>query len=42
MAHAGGGVAEFVASGERLDGKVMRQLKRALQPIYSEVCRSLN
>src|SRR4051812_43311517 len=31
------GKAEFVRSGERLEGPVMRQLKRALQPVLTQV-----
>ncbi|KAL6055822.1 von Willebrand factor A domain-containing protein 5A [Balamuthia mandrillaris] len=37
VASAGKGQAEFVASGERLESKVLRQLKRALQPILKNV-----
>ncbi len=37
MAKAGKGYAEFVASGERLEGKVLRQLKRALHPVFKEI-----
>ncbi|ELR11799.1 von Willebrand factor type A domain containing protein [Acanthamoeba castellanii str. Neff] len=32
LAKAGRGYAEYVVSGERLEAKVLRQLKRALQP----------
>lgn len=36
MAHAGRGSYEFVASGERIAGKVMRQLRNALQPFMTD------
>ncbi len=32
MARAGGGAAEFIAPGERIEGKVLRQLGKALAP----------
>jgi len=37
IAKFGKGKAEFVRSGERLEGPVMRQLKRALQPVLTQV-----
>lgn len=37
LARAGGGAAEFIAPGERLEGKVLRQLAKALTPALSEV-----
>jgi len=37
IAKYGKGYAEFVRSGERLEGPVMRQLKRALQPVLNQV-----
>ncbi len=37
MARAGEGEAEFIAPGERMEGKVMRQLARALTPSLSDV-----
>lgn len=37
LARAGCGAAEFIAPGERLEGKVLRQLQRALQPALTEV-----
>jgi len=36
IARAGQGQAEFVISGERLEAKVLRQLKRALQPVLKQ------
>ncbi|ELR22414.1 von Willebrand factor type A domain containing protein [Acanthamoeba castellanii str. Neff] len=36
IANAGKGHAEFVVSGERLEAKVLRQLKRALQPVLKQ------
>jgi len=36
IARAGRGLAEFVVSGERIETKVMRQLKRALQPVLKQ------
>lgn len=38
MAQSGLGFAEYVVPGERLDIKVMRQLKRAMLPAFSDVC----
>jgi Ca-activated chloride channel family protein len=37
MARAGGGSAEFIAPGERLEAKVLRQLQKALAPAVSDV-----
>lgn len=37
IAKYGRGKDEFVVSGERMEGKVMRQLKKALQPILKDV-----
>lgn len=37
MARAGEGAAEFISPGERMEGKVMRQLKRALVPALTQV-----
>jgi Ca-activated chloride channel family protein len=37
LARAGEGEAEFIAPGERIEGKVMRQLSRALAPALTEV-----
>lgn len=37
IAKYGRGKDEFVVSGERMETKVMRQVKRALQPILKEV-----
>lgn len=37
MARAGEGTAEFIAPGERMEGKVLRQLSKALSPAYSDV-----
>ena len=37
MAKAGRGYAEFVVSGERVESKILLQLKRALQPIFKHV-----
>lgn len=37
MARAGGGAAEFIAPGERIEAKVLRQLSRALAPALSDV-----
>lgn len=37
LARAGHGAAEFIAPGERLEGKVLRQLARALAPAVSDV-----
>lgn len=37
MARAGGGEAELIAPGERVEGKVMRQLARALAPAMGDV-----
>ncbi|MBK8596749.1 MAG: VWA domain-containing protein [Holophagales bacterium] len=37
MARAGGGEAELIAPGERVEGKVMRQLARALAPALGDV-----
>lgn len=36
IAKAGQGHAEFVVSGERMEAKVLRQLKRALQPVLKQ------
>lgn len=37
LAKAGHGNSEFVVSGERVEAKVLLQLKRALQPVYKHV-----
>lgn len=37
LARAGNGAAEFVAPRERIEAKVMRQLRRALQPAVTDV-----
>jgi len=37
LARAGEGEAEFIAPGERIEGKVLRQLSRALAPAFTEV-----
>ncbi len=37
MARAGGGAAEFVYPGERIEAKVLRQLKRILSPALTDV-----
>lgn len=37
MARAGEGTAEFIAPGERMEGKVLRQLERALAPAAVDV-----
>jgi hypothetical protein len=37
LAKAGHGNSEFVVSGERVEAKVLKQLKRALQPVYKHV-----
>jgi hypothetical protein len=37
LARAGGGAAEFIAPGERIEGKVLRQLSKALAPAFTEV-----
>ena len=37
MARAGGGAAEFIAPGERIEAKVLRQLRRALAPALADV-----
>jgi Ca-activated chloride channel family protein len=37
MARAGGGSAEFIAPGERIEAKVLRQLRKALVPAVSDV-----
>jgi Ca-activated chloride channel family protein len=37
MARAGGGAAEFIAPGERIEGKVLRQFQKALAPAVSDV-----
>jgi Ca-activated chloride channel family protein len=37
LARAGEGEAEFIAPGERIEGKVMRQLARALTPALTDV-----
>jgi hypothetical protein len=37
VARAGRGAAESIAPGERIEGKVLRQLKRALSPAVTEV-----
>jgi hypothetical protein len=37
LARAGEGAAEYIAPGERLEGKVMRQLERALTPALTDV-----
>jgi len=37
LARAGEGEAEFIAPGERIEGKVLRQLSRALAPALTEV-----
>lgn len=37
IAKFGRGKAEFVVSGQKLEAPVMRQVKRALQPIVSDV-----
>jgi uncharacterized protein YegL len=37
MAEAGEGKAEFILSGENMDEKVLRQLKRALKPALTDI-----
>ncbi|HXB55145.1 MAG TPA: VIT domain-containing protein [Vicinamibacteria bacterium] len=37
LVHAGSGAAEFIAPGERIEGKVLRQLSKALAPALTEV-----
>jgi hypothetical protein len=37
LARAGSGTAEFIAPGERIEGKVLRQLSKALAPALTEV-----
>lgn len=37
IARAGGGSAEFIAPGERIEAKVLRQLEKALAPALTEV-----
>jgi Ca-activated chloride channel family protein len=37
LARAGGGAAEFIAPGERLEAKVLRQLGKALAPALTDV-----
>ena len=37
MARAGEGAAEFIAPGERLEPKVLRQLRRLMTPAYTDV-----
>jgi Ca-activated chloride channel homolog len=37
IARASGGAAEFIAPGERIEAKVMRQFKRVLAPALAEV-----
>jgi Ca-activated chloride channel family protein len=37
LARAGEGEAEFIAPGERIEGKVLRQLSRALSPALTDV-----
>lgn len=37
MARAGGGSAEFISPGERIEKKVLRQLRRALVPALTDV-----
>ena len=37
LARAGEGEAEFIAPGERIEAKVLRQLSRALAPAFTEV-----
>jgi hypothetical protein len=37
MARAGGGVAEFISPGERIEPKVMRQFERLLAPALGDV-----
>jgi hypothetical protein len=37
IARAGGGSAEFIAPGERIEGKVLRQLGKALAPALTDV-----
>jgi hypothetical protein len=37
LARAGSGAAEFIAPGERIEGKVLRQLSKALAPALTEV-----
>jgi Ca-activated chloride channel family protein len=37
LARAGEGEAEFIAPGERIEGKVMRQVSRALSPALEDV-----
>ena len=38
VASAGSGACEFIASGERMEAKVMKLMGRALHPTLSEVC----
>jgi Ca-activated chloride channel family protein len=38
LARAGGGTAEFIYPGERIEPKVLRQLARLLSPALTEVC----
>jgi hypothetical protein len=37
IARAGGGAAEFIAPGERVEAKVLRQLEKALSPALTDV-----
>ncbi|XP_046842404.1 von Willebrand factor A domain-containing protein 5A-like [Xenia sp. Carnegie-2017] len=37
IAHAGKGAAEFIVSGERMQPKVIRSLKKAMQPAVTDV-----
>jgi hypothetical protein len=37
LARAGSGASEFIAPGERIEGKVLRQLSKALAPALTEV-----
>eukprot|EP00162_Nutomonas_longa_P016049 comp22477_c0_seq2/m.55597 comp22477_c0_seq2/g.55597 ORF comp22477_c0_seq2/g.55597 comp22477_c0_seq2/m.55597 type:complete len:856 (+) comp22477_c0_seq2:28-2595(+) len=37
IARAGRGMAEFIANDERIEPKVMRQLRRAVQPVLGDV-----
>jgi hypothetical protein len=38
LARAGGGTAEFIYPGERIEPKVLRQLARLLSPALTDVC----
>jgi Ca-activated chloride channel family protein len=38
LARAGGGTSEFIAPGERIEAKVMRQFERLLSPALTNVC----